>query len=93
MPANIIKKYFSFGKNNIVTKATANIVEVCPEGKEWNLDDATNELISGFKLKKLNSKPSLNIKSLIYPGVSHSMCCRTSIFIINYFISIKSSKN
>ena len=29
-----IKKYFSFGKNNEVTKATANIVEVCPEGKE-----------------------------------------------------------
>ena len=41
----------------------------------------------------VNLNPSLRIKSFIYPGVSHSMCCRTSIFIINYFISIKFSKN
>ena len=45
--ANNIKKYFSFGKNIMATKATTNIVEACPEGKEWN---------SEFKLKKLNSK-------------------------------------
>ena len=32
--ANEIKKYFSFGKRNEATKATTNIVEVCPEGKE-----------------------------------------------------------
>jgi hypothetical protein len=34
IPANIIKKYFSFGKNKTITKTTVNIVEVCPEGKE-----------------------------------------------------------
>ena len=50
-PANEIKKYFSFGKRNEATKATTNIVEVCPEGKEWN---------SEFKLKKLNSRPPSN---------------------------------
>ena len=33
-PAKEIKKYFSFGKRNEATKATTNIVEVCPEGKE-----------------------------------------------------------
>ena len=34
VPANKIKKYLSFGKRNEAIKATTNIVEVCPEGKE-----------------------------------------------------------
>ena len=49
VPVRNKKKYFSFGIKKIITKATMNIVDVCPDGKEWK---------SEFKLKNLNSKPS-----------------------------------
>ena len=34
VPARNKKKYFSFGIKKIITKATMNIVDVCPDGKE-----------------------------------------------------------
>ena len=47
IPARNKKKYFSFGIKKTITKATTNIVDVCPDGKEWK---------SELKLKNLNSK-------------------------------------
>lgn len=38
------KKYFSFGAAKMHASATAKIVEVCPEGKEWKLESKVKKL-------------------------------------------------
>ena len=40
------KKYFNFGVIKEITKTTAKIVEVCPDGNEWKLESSVKKFKS-----------------------------------------------